>query len=864
VAQLSVFEFVPNVKAQETQQNVFGNPSLPSWKNITVTVAGDGKSFTVDNADNLTWTFTYGANKYDSIYQNGVQIVKDELWMLQVYDGSWKDIGSSVNVFYEQVASYNVRVTQSYTSKNGDYNVTWDFYGGFRPKISFVVNLTVAGDYRVDWRTYVYKDYAVNMTNYVRFWNGVEEAVVFDYSDVYEAFGNITMVEGVEGWVKGKRFDLIFNVGSLSVGFFRLDPNFGYETKGATALTVENYIRGSKFWIFGEGMLGNITVYLYVTTAAHNVKCAIYNSTFNLLGSTETKSVAKNTNTWVTFNFASPVWLPVNSYYWLCVWGNAASGDAVAYYDAGDADKGLYKSSTFGDWQTTLTGYTLATTKFSIYGTYQSYSTVKFGYETIGTNSYIIEDYIGGSVFTITEAGTADSITVALKWGVVAWTGKIKCAIYLHSDLSLKGTTEERTIALTSTFTWYTFNFPAPKPSLTASTEYILVVWAEAIGGFPNPDVEVAYDTGDTNQGHNQPLTYTGTFPDPWTGVGHYIEKVSIYCTYTAAGGGPLNFYGTAPLTFSATIQKIVSFNRYGTSTLTFTATATFLKSQILNFLGSALLTLSSSISKAFTFNRYGLSTLAFASTSEKQFSLGRFGVATLTFLAEGLSSFISAQTLNLFGSANLNFVTNILRTFTFNRYGTSTLTFMTAYEKLASFGRWGTSTLTFATTYEKLVSLTRFGTSTLTFLVESFQNIISAKTLNFYGSANLNFVTNLLKTFSLNRYGTSTLTFTVDTIQNFLRTLTFHGSANLNFLTEMLKTFSLTRYGTAPLTFTIESLVQGLGTWLNLYGSASLAFNIQHYLNMVTPPIDLALVLACFAVVMAIVAIGLVATKKD
>jgi hypothetical protein len=44
----------PTVKVQEPQQNVFGNPSLPSWKNITVSAAGDGKSFTLDNADNLT------------------------------------------------------------------------------------------------------------------------------------------------------------------------------------------------------------------------------------------------------------------------------------------------------------------------------------------------------------------------------------------------------------------------------------------------------------------------------------------------------------------------------------------------------------------------------------------------------------------------------------------------------------------------------------------------------------------------------------------------------------------------------------------------------------------------------------------
>lgn len=366
---------VPQVKAQ-TQTKVFGNPSLPDWRNISVIIATDNKSFTIDNADNLTFTFWYGANKYDSIYQSGVQIVKDELWMLQFYDGSWKDVGSSVNIFYEQVTSYNARVIQAYTSANGNYNVTWDFYGGFRPKISLSANLSVVGNYRIDWRTNIYKDYAENMTNYVKFWNSVEEAVVFDYSDVYEVFGNITSVEGVEGWVKGKRFDLVFNVGVLSVGVFRLDPNFGYETLGASG------------------------------------------------------------------------------------WG--------------------------------------------------------------------LGDYIAGSVFTLTEAGTADSITAGLRYFAQSFTGKLKCAIYLHSDLSLVKATVERTIALTSTPTWYTFNFAAPKPSLIANTEYVLVVWAQSLG---TSDPQVVYNAGGINQGHYDPVTYNG-FPDPLVPT-HQDNKYSIYCTYT-------------------------------------------------------------------------------------------------------------------------------------------------------------------------------------------------------------------------------------------------------------------------------------------------------------------------------------------
>lgn len=504
-SQLSVlqFGFVLIVKAQESQ-NTFGNPSLPDWRNISVVVAGDGKSFTLDNADNLTWIFEYGAGKYDSVYQNGTQIVKDELWMLQVYEGSWKDIGSSVNVFYEQVTSYNVRVTQSYTSANGDYNVSWDFYGGFRPKISFSANIVVAGNYRVDWRTYVYKDYALNMTNCVKFWNGVEEAVVFDYSDVYETFGNITSVEGVEGWVKGKRFDLVFNVGSLNVGEFRLDPSFGYETIGTA---------------------GGIS----------------------------------------------------------------------------------------------------------------------------------IEDHIVGSLFTITEAGTADSITVALKWITGAWTGKIKCSIYLHSDLSLKGTTEERTIALTSTATKYTFNFSGTKPSLIADTGYVLVVWGEAKGGFPNPDAYVLYDAGDANQFHEHYKTYD-TFPDPLE-QHHYTYKCSIFCNYTAAAGDTTKptYSGIStnttirnmPCNFSVTLSDETALANYTFGT---NNTGTWANESVVNISGTSYkanttLTLNNTVGVVVQWEYW------FADSSN---NLNNTGIQSLTVTAYvQMNTFTSTSTFT--SSLNLN-----------------------------------------------------------------------------------------------------------------------------------------------------------------------------------------------------------------
>lgn len=163
-------------------------------------------------------------------------------------------------------------------------------------------------------------------------------------------------------------------------------------------------------------------------------------------------------------------------------------------------------------------------------------NTNNFGYEIIGSTTHAHEGHIIGSVFTMgVETGqVADSITVGLRWKTTAWTGKLKCAIYLHSDLSLKGATEERTIALTDTATFYTFNFAVPKPDLTASTAYVLVAWAESTTGAEY----MVYNAGDTDQGHYATKVYDGSFPDPLDPT-HNAYKYSIYCTYSAAAPPP-------------------------------------------------------------------------------------------------------------------------------------------------------------------------------------------------------------------------------------------------------------------------------------------------------------------------------------
>ena len=150
-----------------------------------------------------------------------------------------------------------------------------------------------------------------------------------------------------------------------------------------------------------------------------------------------------------------------------------------------------------------------------------------FGYESIPSTSYFIENKIAGSWFTCPESGTADSITVyAGAGGASYFPVHLKCGIYKKSDNSFVGGTEEQYYEdRNSGFyyeDWYTFNFQSPKPSLE-NIDYYLVLWTDN-------SVEFPYDT-ETGKGADDYETY-GTWPDPWSPVSR-DRKFGIYCTYT-------------------------------------------------------------------------------------------------------------------------------------------------------------------------------------------------------------------------------------------------------------------------------------------------------------------------------------------
>jgi hypothetical protein len=87
------------------------------------------------------------------------------------------------------------------------------------------------------------------------------------------------------------------------------------------------------------GGTGNsITVKLRIVTAAHKVKCALYDSDSNLVlnGVTEEITVPVQGATATTFNFVGtkPI-LTANAFYYICTWAENTTGSADNYIAGG-------------------------------------------------------------------------------------------------------------------------------------------------------------------------------------------------------------------------------------------------------------------------------------------------------------------------------------------------------------------------------------------------------------------------------------------------------------------------------------------------------------------------------------------------
>ena len=355
---------------ENSPTNVFGNPDPPDWKDVSVEDTAD--FIIVNNADNLIFKFRKGTAGYNEIWENDVQIVADERWVVEYLfnpPDTWKTRGLPQYIEWEQPENYHATVRRFYDDFLGTtFWVVYDFYGGFRPKISVEMEVGQEDNYRIAWKASgINKTFVENKTNYVRFWNEGEEAIVFDYSDVYETFGDITEIE-IEEWAGDHKLNEYFNVGRLEVGDFGLDPTFGYDTKGASYLNLANYIWGSWFTCPESGTADNLTAYLNTTLeeTTPNIKGAMYKrSDGSFVDNTEEFSLPNDWDGWKTFNFINSPSIEEGVDYIFVLWWDAK----LRFYGTVETEKGAFRFITYGEWPNPLSAGSY-NVKFSIYCSY--------------------------------------------------------------------------------------------------------------------------------------------------------------------------------------------------------------------------------------------------------------------------------------------------------------------------------------------------------------------------------------------------------------------------------------------------------------------------------------------------------------
>ncbi|MGB9853468.1 MAG: hypothetical protein ACPLRY_01470 [Candidatus Bathyarchaeales archaeon] len=163
------------------------------------------------------------------------------------------------------------------------------------------------------------------------------------------------------------------------------------------------------------------------------------------------------------------------------------------------------------------------------YPYYFSENMETFGNTVAGTlnNRRNTENTIVGSLFVPAKDGEAQSIAVYIR--MTSNSKRMRCAIYLHDNLTLIAQTEEILVPVGTA--WVTFNFQAPKPVLRANTEYLLVAWSESGNGY----AYLHFTSGTTNKGHYISLNYGAAFPNQMPAPTHDNRAYSIYCNFKPA-----------------------------------------------------------------------------------------------------------------------------------------------------------------------------------------------------------------------------------------------------------------------------------------------------------------------------------------
>jgi hypothetical protein len=221
----------------------------------------------------------------------------------------------------------------------------------------------------------------------------------------------------------------------------------------------------------------SISTYIYCSTTAKNMKAAIYDNNGNLVATTNEISVPTGTGS-QTFTFSSHPLLQASTNYVLVVWSASGNGEARLYASSTTTGVGRSYSLAYGSWPNPVT-FSQNTNNYEIYCTYYQ-------------------------------------------------PAKAQCAIYSSNGGSRLGVTDE--VSLTSSSGgWVTFPFTT-KPTLAASTDYVLMAWSG-----DSSNVNLYYQSsGSAERFQSSGTVNYNTWPSTVADQSS-ARQYCIYCTYSQA-----------------------------------------------------------------------------------------------------------------------------------------------------------------------------------------------------------------------------------------------------------------------------------------------------------------------------------------
>jgi hypothetical protein len=820
------FGFVPTVKAEEPQQNVFFSvPLLPIQFVET-------DAYIRLNLSSIIIEFYKGTSGYNKIYsKNGSVLVYDDRIVLEYLSkapDTWKQRGTPLYIGYVKISDYHYEVTRHYTDYLGTtYDIIYTVKSASTIKITINLKSGKIDTYRVAW-------YPSGITKLD--WVKEGESLVFrdeidwigfDWNDVYQQFGNITSY-AVESVAQGRKANIYFGIGTVNAGqTIIIDPTVVFSTVSITSVHTCPLDERTFVIAYHDENNDDFSFQIWDTNGTQ------------VLAETDVDTTSGGTISYTSIGVSA-----FNSTTFVIGWYDKTDGDATfaVYNKTGSLLSGPTDASTVVGSSYSVQVVCLNFTTF-IVGWFDRYiGNITFAvYDSAGTLKAgpINVDAVGSASYSV-SVSAFNSTTFVIGWyDFTDWD--VTFAVYNSAGTLKAGPTDADTDVV------YSYSVSV---SCFNSTYFV-------IGWFDNQDGDATFavydSSGNLKTGPTDADTTAGSSSSVQVAA---LNSTAFVISWYDAVDFDLSFAtylsdGTA----IASATDIESWPTAANAPFKYQSpcsqeTGTGIQLYNDNWIIAYANTTTQAIWRAYkpdgtewdgtipsggqTYSRSASQSLTLSIVASKLFEITRPVAQAIGIALAGTKLF----DITRMASQGITFNLATIRIADFIRTVSQSFNIGFTTTRIAEFFRSVSQTITTTLNVQRIGEFVRTASQTITLTLQG----IGEKFASYFRNAALTITTTL----NANR----------------LTEVTRQASQTLNFIFNGERLIDITRFATQTITF----VLQGVGNIVTEFERlATLSLTFTHgVMGIFDFPVDLALVLAAFAVVMAIVAIGLVATKKD